>query len=195
MLGEVTQGEAQVSAPGRAKSLFFGLGLTAGIVCSMARADDCVRSTPSPIFAADRNDVRPHSFMLKSDHEAVERFHLGSDTQVKVEHGGCEYFVTTLRFESPDLFAKKYTDAMAYETAASLLLKLKDARPEFIFDLDLASETLLKEARRKRVPKLSQEFSIQRDRSSPLQAMMQIDAAGRHKSFGYLEVSFFIGPL
>jgi hypothetical protein len=184
-----------MSTSGTAKHLVFGLGLTAGIMCSMARADDCVRSTPAPIFAANRNDVQAHSFTLNSNHEAVERFHLGSGTQVTVEHGGCEYFVTKIRFESPALFAKKYTDSMAYETAASLLQKLKDSRPELNFDLNLASETLLKEARQKRVPKLNQEFSIPGDGSPPLQAMVQIDSAGRHGSFGYLEVTLFRGPL
>jgi hypothetical protein len=184
-----------MSTSGIAKHLAFGFGLTAAVMCSMARADDCVRSTPAPVFAANRSDVQAHSFTLKSDHEAVERFHLGSGTQVTVEHGGCEYFVTKLRFESPDLFAKKYTDSMAYETAASLLQKLKASRPEFNFDLNLASLTLLKEARRKRVPKLSQEFSVPGDGIPPLQAIVQIDSAGRDRSFGYLEVTLFRGPL
>lgn len=184
-----------MNEPGVAKRLVFGLGLIAGMLCSTTRADDCVRSTPAPIFSANRSDIQTHSFTLRSDHEAVERFRFGSDTEVKVEHGGCEYYVTKLRFESPSLFAKKYSDTLAYQNAASLLRKLKDSRPEINFDLELASQTLLKEAGRKRVPKLNQEFRIQGDGVSPLQAVIQIDAAGRGRSFGYLEVTLFRGPL
>lgn len=190
-----TQQETHVSTPDTAKNFLFGLVLSAGAISSMAHADECVRSTPAPIFAANRDDVQAHSFTLKSRHEAVERFRLGSDTQVKVEHGGCEYFVTKFRFESPNLFVEKYSRAIAYKTAASLLQKLKDSRQESGFDLDLASETLLKEAGRRQVPKLNQELRIQGDGVAPLQGGIQIDSAGRNRSFGYLEVTLFRGPL
>jgi len=180
---------------GRAKKSVCSLGFTALVMCSAVQADDCVRSTPSPVFAAARKDVQAHIFTLKSDHEAVERFKLAPGMQVKVEHGGCEYFVTKIRFEAPELFAKTYTDAMAYETAASLLRTLNNARPEVGFDLGLASETLLAEARRKRTPKLDHELSIQGDGVPPLQARIVIDAAGRARSLGYLEVTLFRGPL
>jgi hypothetical protein len=173
----------------------FGLGLIVCTMCPVAQADDCIRSTPTPMFPAHRDAIQAHRFALESDHEALERFQLGPAMQVKVEHGGCEYFVTKLRFESPKLFAKNYTDAMAYETAASLLKKLKDARPELPFDLDLASARIAKEARRKRVPGLNQEFVVDGDGVPPLQATVVIDAAGRGRTSGYVEVTLFRGPL
>lgn len=180
---------------GTAKKLVLGMCLTAGITCTAARADDCVRSTPAPIFPAGRNDVQAHTFALKSDHEAVEQFVLRSNLQVKVEHGGCEYFVTKIRFESSELFAAKYSDSMAYESAAGLLQELKKARPELNFDLDLASNTLRTEVKRNRASKLNHELSIQGDGVPPLQAMILLDAAGREKSIGFLQVTLFRGPL
>jgi hypothetical protein len=195
MLQEVTQRETQVNMLGIAKSLAIGLGLIAGFICSIARADGCVRCTPAPIFPANRTDIPAHSFTLQSDHEAVERFNLGTNTRVKVEHGGCEYFVTKVRFESSDLFREKYTDGVAYQTAASLLQALKKSRPQLDFDLDLASRTLAQQINRKRVPKLDQEFSIQGDGIPPLQARILIDAAGRAGSSGYVEITLFRGPL
>jgi hypothetical protein len=101
------------------------------------------------MFPGDRGDVQSHRFTVQSDHEAVEQFRLDPATLVKVEHGGCEYVVTKLRFESPRLFVKKYSDALAYESAVSLLRQLKAARPELAFDLDLANRTLMEEAGKK----------------------------------------------
>lgn len=180
---------------GIAKIFALGLGLIAGFTCSIARADGCVRSTPTPIFATNRTDVQAHSFTLQSDHEAVERFNLGTNTQVKVEHGGCEYFVTNVRFESPDLFREKYTNAVAYQIAASLLQALRQCRPELNFDLDLASKTLLQEINRNPMLKLEQEFPIQGDGIPPIQARLLINAAGRDGSFGFLKITMFRGPL
>jgi hypothetical protein len=187
--------ERNMKMRGIAKIFALGLGLIAGLTCSIARADGCVRSTPTPIFAPYRTDVQAHSFTLQSDHEAVERFNLGTNTQVKVEHGGCEYFVTKVRFESPDLFREKYTDAVAHQIAASLLQALRQYRPELNFDLDLASKTLLQEINRDPMPKLEQEFPIQGDGIPPIQARLLINAAGRDGSFGYLEITMFRGPL
>lgn len=178
-----------------ARHLVVGFSLVAGMLCSTARADDCVRSTPTPIFPASRSDIQSHRFTVKSDHEAVEQFRLDPVTQVKVEHGGCEYVVTKLRFESPTLFAKAYSDPLAYETAVSLLRKLKEARPDSSFDFELASRTLLKQAGSKRGARLKRELAVQGDGVPPLQAVILIDAAGRETSFGFLEVTLFRGPL
>jgi len=178
-----------------AKHLVLGVGLVAGIFCATVHADDCVRSRPRPIFPASRDDIQSHRFTIESDHEAVEQFRLDTLTQVKVEHGGCEYVVTKLRFESPTLFAKTYSDALAYETAVSLLRRLNDARPDSSFDLELASRTLMKEARKGRGGKIGRELAVQGDGVSPLQAVILIDAAGREQSRGFLAVTLFRGPL
>lgn len=178
-----------------ARYLVLGFSLIAGIMCSTARADDCVRSTPTPMFPAGRSDIQSHRFTIESDHEAVEQFRLGPLTQVKVEHGGCEYVVAKLRFESPSLFEKTYSDALAYQNAVSLLRQLKDARPDITFDLELASRTLLKEAGSRRGTRLGRELAVRGDGVSPLQAVIVVGAAGREKSSGFLEVTLFRGPL
>jgi len=125
--------------------LLCSLGCVAGMMCTAVRADDCVTAAPTPMFSTARHDIEAHRFVRKSGHEAVERFRLGTDTQVRVAHGGCEYVVARFRFASPGLFADRYADALAYEQAAALLGRLRALRParDFDFDLGLARKTLL----------------------------------------------------
>lgn len=177
--------------------LFFGLALVAGMTCSPAHADDCVTAAPTPMFSAARHDIPSHGFRRKSAHEAVERLRLGPDTQVRVEHGGCEYVVARFRFESPDLFANRYSDGLAYEQAAALLGRLQALRParDFDFDLGLARKTLLSAAGRKRPPGLGEEFHVRGDGVPPLEAVLQVEAAGRRGASGFVEVTLFRGPL
>lgn len=184
-----------MSRSGRKNNFISCVGLAAGLVCSMVHADECIRSTPSPIFATDRDEIRVHSFSLKSDHEAVEQFRLRSGMQVEVVHGGCEYLVTTFKFKSAELFATTYSVALAYKTAASLLQKLKDLHPQSGFDLDKASATLLKEVEQKQNPELDEELTVDGDGVPPLEAGIKIDSAGRQGSSGYLELTMFRGPL
>lgn len=170
-------------------------GLLTAFACWNAQADDCVRSTPSAIFAADRGDIRAHTFTLKSEHEAIERFRLASGIRVEVAHGGCEYLVNTLRFESNHLFAKGWSVADSYKEAASMLRMLQGAHAETNFDLGLAAATLLEESGRKRNPTMNRELAIHGDGEPPLEAGVKISAAGRRKGAGYLEVTLFRGPL
>lgn len=174
-----------------------GLALVAGTMCAPVRADDCVTGAPTPMFSAARRDIPAHAFQRKSAHEAIERFRLGPDVQVRVEHGGCEYVVAKFRFESPGLFANSHADGLAYEQAAALLGRLKALRPErdFDFDLGLAGKTLLQAARRKRPPGLGEELHVRGDGVAPLEAVLQVEAAGRRGASGYVEVSLFRGPL
>lgn len=178
-----------------ARNCVLGLVLGAAGAFAAAHADECVRSTPSPLFPAGRHEVQAHGFRLQSDHEAVERFQLGPDLRVTVAHGGCECFVTRFRFEAPGLFLKKYSPALAYAAAASLLRQLNGLRPDSPSALDLAAASLLQAARRTRVPELGQELPGQGDGSAPLATVVVVDAAGRGKSFGYIDISLFIGPL
>ena len=177
--------------------LFLGLALVAGTMCPPAYADDCVTAPPTPMFSTARRDIQSHGFRRKSAHEAIERLRLGPDTQVRVEHGGCEYVVAKLRFESPDLFANRYADGLAYEQAAALLGRLQALRPArgFDFDLRLARKTLLAAAGRKRPPGLGEEFHVRGDGVPPLEAVLQVEAAGRRGKGGFVDVTLFRGPL
>lgn len=184
-----------MSIPGAARNIVHGLVLATSAMAALAHADDCVRSTPSPIFPADLHTVRDYGFRLQSDHEAAERFRFGPNMQVRVEHGGCEYFVTKFRFQSPALFSGTYSPALAYRTAASLLQQLNALRPESGFELDMASKTLLRVTTRRPMPMLDKQFAVRGDGVAPLEAVVVVNAAGRRKSFGYLEVTLFRGPL
>lgn len=160
-------------------------GFIAAFACGSAFAGDCVRSTPAAIFAGDRAGVQAHAFVLKSDHEATERFRLVSGMQVDVELGGCEYVVTTFRFQS-----KADSAAASYKEAASLLRTLQSEHADITFDLNLAAATLLKEASRK--PRLDRELAVRGDGVPPLEAVVTV---GRKKPSGPLEVTLFRGPL
>lgn len=160
-------------------------GMAAALICWGAHAEDCIRSTPSPIFATDRAGLGSHAFALKSDHEATERFRLPSGMQVEVELGGCEYFVTTFRFQS-----KAHSAVDGYKEAASLLGMLQGEHADTTFDLNLAAATLLKEAGRK--PRLGRELAVHGDGVPPLEAIVTV---GRRKASGPLEVTLFRGPL
>ena len=177
--------------------LLCSLGCVAGMMCTAVRADDCVTAAPTPMFSTARHDIEAHRFVRKSGHEAVERFRLGTDTQVRVAHGGCEYVVARFRFASPGLFADRYADALAYEQAAALLGRLRALRParDFDFDLGLARKTLLEAARRKRPPALGEELRVRGDGVAPLEAVLQVEAAGRRGAGGFVDVTLFRGPL
>jgi hypothetical protein len=175
-------------------TVLFCAGLLTGFACLSVHADECIRSTPFPIFKG-HDRVKEHRFELKANSEAFERFRLASGMQVLVTHGGCEYFVTKFRFESKDLFASGYSTATAYKAAASLLRELDRLRAHSTFDLHLASATLLRAARRNHHLKLNEEFAVSGDGVAELEARTQIDAAGRRPSEGYLELTLFRGPL
>ena len=161
---------------------------------SAARADGCVRNTPAPLFASGRQDIGAHAFSLQSDHEAVERFQLASGTEVEVRHGGCEYIVTTLRLTSPALFAKGYSAAQAYRSAAAALQQLQGLHAATHFDLPLAAASLLRESGHPH-PRLDRELRVRGDGETPLEAGVKIVSAGRRAGSGHIEVSLFRGPL
>lgn len=164
---------------------FALVGLIAAFACGSALAGDCVRSTPSAIFTGDGAGVQAHAFVLKTDHEATERFRLASGMQVDVELGGCEYFVTTFRFQS-----KAHSAADSYREAASLLRTLQSEHADTGFDLDLAAATLLNAAGRK--SRLDREFAVHGDGVPPLEAVVTV---GRKSASGPLEITLFRGPL
>lgn len=175
------------------KTLALVAALAPGMACSALQEDACVRSTPAPLFSYSGSGVTPQAFTLVSSHEALEQFQLSPRIQVKVEHGGCEYVVVKLRFESTDLFAQGYTDALAHDRAVALLRLLQYARPALSLDLNLAGTALLRAGARE--PSLRQEWVFQGRSGEPLAATVRLDAAGRSGSLGYVELTLAQGPL
>jgi hypothetical protein len=164
----------------------------------LAHAQDCVdpvRSVPSPLFAGVRAGIRAHSFALSSNHDAVERFEFGDGIQAEVRHGGCEYYVTTYRFSAPALFARGYTTRQVYTAAAGFLRTLAALQPNTASPPDLAAATLDAQARAPAAPVLGHEFAVDGDGVDPLQGGVVIDAAGRRKRAGFVQVTLFRGPL
>lgn len=170
-----------------------------GLAPALARAEGCVRNTPAPLFAAASQDIGAHAFTLLSEHEAIETFRLAPDTKVEVRHGGCEYIVTTFRFTSPALFARAYSTAQAYRSAAAALRQLHNLHAASNFDLPLAAQARQREAGR-RHPRLEREITVRGDGAAPLEAGVRIVSAGRRyagrrDAGGHVEVILFRGPL
>jgi hypothetical protein len=170
------------------KTLLCMALLAAGL--SRAQAGDCVRSEPSPIFAANRSDIQSHTFTTQSDHEALERFRMAPGISVEARHGGCEYFLTSYRFESPELFAKGYSVTQAYQAGAKLLRQLQQLHAETGFDLVLAAGAMQHGA-----PALDLELPVRGDGVPPLETTMSLQAAGRQNGMGFVQIVLFRGPL
>lgn len=172
------------------------IAISVGLVSSPARADDCVRGEPTPLFAGTgKENISGHRFTLTSEHEAKEEFRFGSTTKVEVTHGGCEYVVLTMRVKSASLFATKYSHELAYREAARFLQQLTRLRPEITFDLEQAAATLLKASTARRSVILDRELVVIGDGAPPLQAGIKVASARRQESVGYFAVTLFRGPL
>ncbi len=106
------------------------------------REEACVRGEPIPVFAAGQAGTKSHHFKAISSHEARERVELSSGVLVAIHHLGCEYYVTTFRFESADLLKNDASPKAVYRSAADQLRQLRRLKADPGFDLDLAATTL-----------------------------------------------------
>jgi len=149
------------------------------IAAHAAAQDGCVRSKPDPVFP--KADSRIHSFTSKSPTEAIETLRLPSGEVLRLELGGCEYFVLTFEFAGS-------ANPNPYSAAAKLLDSLRPQGPESGFDLTLAASTL--RAMEARGAPLGQEVAVAGDGEDFLQARLQLGQAK-----GKLRLTLFRGPL
>lgn len=159
------------------------IAFAAGIMISAhaAAQDGCVRSEPSPVFPKAAASI--HSFSATAPTEAVESLRLPSGEELRLEHGGCEYYVLAFEFSGaagPD----------AYISAAKMLDSLRPLQPDARFDLPLAARTLRAMSAR-RAP-LAEESEVDGDGLDFLQARLTLEPA---KSTGKLRLTIFRGPL
>ena len=159
------------------------IAFAASIMISVhaAAQEGCVRSAPYPAFPNAAAGI--HSFTTKTPSEAIETLRLPSGEVLRLEHGGCEYYVLALEFNGS---AK--TDA--YASAAKLLDSLRTQQPDIAFDFALAARTLNSMAAR-RAP-LAEESEIAGDGVDFLQARLVLEPA---KTKGKLRLTLFRGPL
>lgn len=160
-----------------------------------ARAQDCMRSEAAPLFPKPLASIGAHAFTTTSNHEGVERFTFGDGVRADVNHGGCEYDVTTLRFSAPALFARGYAARQAYAAAAAYLRTLAALRPETSNDFGAAAATLDARASAAPTPAFGEELAVDGDGAPPIQGRVKVDAAGRQGKSGYVQVTLFKGPL
>lgn len=149
------------------------------IAAHAAAQDGCVRSEPSPVFPKAASAI--HSFIPKSPTEAIETLRLPSGEKLRLEHGGCEYYVLVVEFSA----AAKQN---AYAHAANLLDSLLPQQPVTSFDLTLAVKTLRGMAA-KGAP-LGEESLVDDDGVDFLQAHLKL-ARAKNK----LRLTLFRGPL
>lgn len=149
------------------------------IAAHAAAQDGCVRSKPDPVFP--KADARIHSFISKSPTEAIETLRLASGDVLRLELGGCEYFVLTLEFAAT-------ANPNPYSAAAKLLDSLRPQQPEAGFDLALAASTL--RAMGAKGTPLGEEAAVAGDGEDFLQARLKLEQAK-----GKLRLRLFRGPL
>lgn len=149
------------------------------IAAHAAAQDDCVRSKPSPVFPKAAPGI--HSFSVQSPTTAIETLRLPSGEVLRLEHGGCEYYVLVLEFSAA-------ARQNAYARAAKLLDSLRPQQPEAGFDLEKVSGTL-KEMAARGAP-LAEESEVSGDGLDFLQARLTLEQAK-----GKLRLTLFRGPL
>lgn len=138
-----------------------------------------MRCEPVPVFPKAAPSI--HRFTTTSASTAVETFRLPSGELLRLEHGGCEYYVLTLQFSAP-------VKQTAYVSAARLLDTLIPLQPDSRFDLALAANTL-REMASKNAP-LNTESPVPGDGEDFLQARLKLERAK-----GKLQLTLFRGPL
>jgi hypothetical protein len=154
----------------------------------------CVRGEPAPVFPAAQAGITSHSFNAVSSHEARERVELASGVSVAIHHQGCEYFVTTFRFEGAGILKGGASSKASYQAAAELLRQLGRMKADPGFDLALAAATL-EQASRGAPLEFEQELPVAGDGTDFLQSQVKVDNAGRKSKVGFVQVTLFKGPL
>jgi hypothetical protein len=76
-----------------------------------------------------------------------------------------------------------------------LLRELDSLHPATPSDLGLAARTLDAQARARAAPAFDSELAVEGDGVEPLQGQVKLDAAGRQKTKGFVQVTLFRGPL
>lgn len=163
-------------------------------VCA-PESEECIRSEPAPVFDAKQPAIRSHQFVPVSNHEAREYVVLASGESLEIHHGGCEYFVTTFRFQSRYILKDIKSRPATYTAAATLLRRLQQLNEKSGFDLALAAKTLETAARRNSAIEFEEQLAVEGDGTDFLQTQVQVDAAGEVSGKGFVQISLFKGPL
>ncbi len=160
-----------------------------------AGQDECIRGIPTPVFAKNHADIRSRNFTLTSSTEAKEQVQLKSGELIRISHGGCEYYTITFRFESNEILRSDTSTNRVYKEAADLLQKLTTLKVDSAFDLGLAAATLETALMKQPRTELHDTLAVVGDGEEFLQTQIRIDAAGRKRKIGFIEISLFKGPL
>lgn len=145
--------------------------------------DGCVRSEPRPIYGKNNPALAAHSFVRVNEHEAHETARLRRGASIRIEHGGCETFATSFRFEVPSLTGSRVSPRQAFRAAATALRELKQTGANTSFDLALAAQSL----ETVREPAYEEEYLIGADEDNIGQSRFSVLAAGG----GFVEIVLF----
>lgn len=158
-------------------------------------ANNCTRGEPYPAFSKNRPEIQSRQFFLISAHEAREKIQLRAGGLIRIRHTGCEYYVTTFKFESKELMQGNPSIRATYREAALWLRKLEQLKADSIFKLGLAADTLEQASGKSSDVKIADAFAVDGDGTDFLQTQVRIDRTGRNGPLGFIEVSLFKGPL
>lgn len=158
--------------------------MTAAAPAQAADAD-CVRSEPEPLVAVAKPGLSARQFRRTNAHEAVEDLAFARGDRLRIDHGGCEYFVLT--------FTVRPTQGVRSRllTAARGLRQLAALKPAAPFDLPAAAAAM--ESLHRSGPPLvdGQDYPVPGDGEDFLQARFSFDAAPH----GAVRFRLLKGPL
>jgi hypothetical protein len=165
------------------------------LVAPGAPAFECIRGEPSPALPAGKPGIVESTFTPRSPTEALEVVRLDDGAQVRIEHGGCEYYLATLEIRDPALAVDGTDVPAAYRAAAAWLRRLAALEPEIGFDFALAAKKLERMPAAKRDLGYDEDIHVDGDGTDFLQTQVAVVSAARDGRGGTLCIRLFKGPL
>jgi hypothetical protein len=160
-----------------------------------APAFECIRGEPEPALPAGKPGIVESTFTPRSSTEALEVVRFDDGAQVRIEHGGCEYYLATLEIRDPSLHADGSDVPAAYRAAAAWLRRLAVLEPALGFDFVLAAKKLERMPGAKRDLAFDEDIRVDGDGTDFLQTQVAVVSASRDDQVGTLRIRLFKGPL
>ena len=165
------------------------------LIAHGAPAFECIRGEPEPALPAGQPGIVESTFTPRSSTEALEVVRFDDGAELRIEHGGCEYYLATLEVRDPALDVDGGDVPAAYRAAAAWLRRLAMLEPALSFDFALAAETLERMPGAKRDLAFDEDIRVDGDGTDFLQTQVAVVSAPRDDKAGTLRIRLFKGPL
>ena len=159
---------------------------------------DCPRDQPGPVYSLKSPGVKSHLFKKTSSFEAEEEVIFVSGDRLLIKNWGCEYYVNSFYYESKNIKADSASTAYWHTKSAEILRLLARSRPDTVFDLKKAADTLEIKAKGGKGFRFDHEpYPVEGDGTDFLQTMVTVKKGGNlpGKDMGFVEFELMKGPL